>query len=152
PEVHVLPDRLKAAELGIPMQRLAFTLNVAFGGVRNGRFTVEDKRYDVRVRHLEQQRQSPDQLDSLYVKTDGGKLVPLSDLARTETVPPLPIYNRYNHLRKVEITANMAPGVAQGEAISRSYEIAEQVRDELGLPPSYRIIQMGNAQAMKETL
>src|SRR5262249_49619914 len=32
PEVRLVPDREKAAELGIPMQRLAFTLNVAFGG------------------------------------------------------------------------------------------------------------------------
>src|SRR5262249_2080111 len=64
----------------------------------------------------------------------------------------LPIINRYNHLRKVELTANMAPGVSQGEAIVRSQEIAEQVREEMGLPASYRIVQLGNAQAMQETL
>src|SRR5205807_9130583 len=68
------------------------------------------------------------------------------------TVSTLPIINRYNHLRKVEITANMGAGVSQGEAISRSHEIAEEVRDEMGLPPSYRIVQLGNAQAMRETI
>src|SRR5262249_44935718 len=67
PEVHVVPDRAKAADLGIPMQRLAWTLNVAFGGVRNGRFTDGDKRYDVRVRTFEQQRASPDMLKDLFV-------------------------------------------------------------------------------------
>jgi HAE1 family hydrophobic/amphiphilic exporter-1 len=152
PEVHVHPDRLKAAELGIPIQRLAFTLNVAFGGVRNGRFTDADKRYDVRLRLLEQQRQSPDQLHGLFVKTNKGQLVPLGDLAETRMVSTLPQINRYNHLRKVELTANVAPGVSQGEAFARSLEIADNVRQEMGLPPSYRIVPMGNAQAMNDTL
>lgn len=152
PEVRLVPDREKATELGIPMQRLAFTLNVAFGGVRNGRFTELDKRYDVRLRLDERQRQSPYQLESLYVKNDNGKLVPLSDVCAWKTVSTLPIINRYNHLRKVEITANMAPGVSQGEAITRCREIAEEVRESMELPPSYRIVQLGNAQAMKETL
>lgn len=193
PEVHVFPDRAKAAELGIPVQRLANTLNVAFGGVRNGRFTEQDKRYDVRVRSLEQQRESPDLLANLYVKTDAGKLVPMRDVADNKTVSTLPLINRYNHLRKVEITANMAPGFSQGEAIAQSFEIAEEVRDTIdlpdptqlpwtigllglagasgfstplpaaallpafpeatiGLPPSYRIVQLGNAHAMKETI
>src|SRR5262249_8479732 len=138
PEVRLVPDREKAAELGIPMQRLAFTLNVAFGGVRNGRFTELDKRYDVRLRLQEQQRSSPYQLESLYVKNDAGKLVPLSDVCDWKTVSTLPVINRYNHLRKVEITANMAPGVSQGEAIARCREIAEEVREGMELPPSYR--------------
>src|SRR5262249_8215438 len=98
------------------------------------------------------QRSSPYQLESLYVKNDAGKLVPLSDVCIWKTVSTLPVINRYNHLRKVEITANMAPGVSQGEAIARCHEIAEEVREEMELPPSYRIVQLGNAQAMKETL
>src|SRR5262249_9975119 len=67
PEYHVLPDRDKAAEVGLPLRQLAFTLNVAFGGMRDGRFTDLDKRYDVRLRYLETQRESPDQLDDLYL-------------------------------------------------------------------------------------
>jgi HAE1 family hydrophobic/amphiphilic exporter-1 len=152
PEVHVVPDREKAAQLGIPIQRLAWTINVAFGGVRNGRFTDRDKRYDVRVRLVEQQRQLPEQLRHLYVKTQGDKLVPLADLADTTIVSTLPKINRHNHLRKIEITANMAPGVSQGEAFARSLEIAEEVREEMNLPPTYRIVPLGNAQAMNETI
>jgi multidrug efflux pump subunit AcrB len=152
PEYHILPDRDASAEVGLPIQRLAFTLNVAVGGVRNGRFTDLDKRYDVRLRYLEQQRSSPDQLADLYFKTDKNGMVPLNDIAQRRVVSTLPVINRYNHLRKVELTANMAPGVSQGEAIVRCREMAEEVRDEMGLPPSYRIVQLGNAQAMAETL
>jgi multidrug efflux pump subunit AcrB len=158
PEVHLVPDRESASALGIPVQRLAWTVNVAFGGVRNGRFTDRDKRYDVRLRYLEQQRETPDQLERVYVKTMGGKLVPLDDLTDKKVISTLPQINRYNHLRKVELTANVAAvgpdgrPVSQGDAFHRCLEIAEGEREAMGLPPSYRIVPMGNAQAMKETL
>ncbi len=152
PEIHVVPDRAKAAELGVPIQRLAFALNVAFGGIRSGRFTEFDRRYDVRLRYLQQQRSSPDDLSDLYVKTNSGKLVPLRDVTTTQVISTLPVINRYNHMRKIELTANMAEGVSQGEAIARSRELTEAVREEMGLPPTYRIVQMGNAQAMQETI
>src|SRR5205823_14700761 len=104
-----------------------------------------DRRYDIRLRYLEGQRTSPNQIDDLYVKSESGALVPLGDVTTRKVVSTLPVINRYNHLRKVELTANMAPGVSQGEAIARSSEIADQVREEMGLPPSYRIVQLGNA-------
>ncbi len=152
PEIHLVPDREKASQLGIPVQRLAWTVNVAFGGVRNGRFTDRDRRYDVRLRFLEQQRQTPDQLAQMYVKAQGERLVPLTDLTDCQIVSTLPQINRYNHLRKVELTANMAEGVSQGDAFQRCLEIAEEERLAMDLPPSYRIVPLGNAQAMNETL
>lgn len=152
PEVHVIPDPQKAGELGVPISRIAWTVNVAFGGVRVNRFTDVDRRYDVRVRLLETQRSSPDQLDDLYVKSDKGKLVPLRDVTRRVVMSTLPIINRYNHMRKVQLTANTAAGVPQGEAMARCLEIADEVRAEMGLPAAYRFVPLGNAQAMQETL
>ncbi len=152
PEVQIEPDREKAADVGLAIQRLGFQVNVAFGGVRNGRFTGDDRRYDVRLRYLEYQRDSTDSLKHLYVKNDKGRLVPLADVAKWKVESTLPVINRYNHLRKVEVRANMAAGVPQGEAIARSRQIAEEVREEMGLPPSYRIVPLGNAQAMEQTL
>jgi multidrug efflux pump subunit AcrB len=136
----------------VSVRRVAFTLGIGVGGFRNGRFTDGDRRYDVRLRYLEGQRESPDQTDDLSVKTDAGAPVPLRDVTTRKVVSTLPIINRYNHLRKVELTANVAPGYSQGEAIGRCREMAEEVRDELGLPPSYRIVQLGNAMAMQQTL
>lgn len=152
PEVQIVPDRAKAAELGIPIQRLGFTLNAVNGSLRVGRFTDEGRRYDVRIRYLEPQRSSPDHLRDIYVKAGNDRLVPLSDIATLRTVSTLPVINRYNHLRKVELTANIAPGVTQGEAVARCTEIAEEVREELGLPTSYRTVVLGNAKAMQQTL
>ncbi len=157
-EIHARPDRDRAAEAGVTTQRLAWTLNVAFGGVRMGRFTEGARRRDVRIRLAEPERSSPDDIDSLYIRAGtetgapGAALVPMADLVSRTPVSTLPLIARYNHLRKVELTANMAPGISQGEAISRAGQIARQTRTDLGLPESYRIVQLGNAQAMQQTL
>ena len=123
-----------------------------------GRFTEGARRRDVRIRLAEPERSSPDDIDSLYIRAGtetgapGAALVPMADLVSRTPVSTLPLIARYNHLRKVELTANMAPGISQGEAISRAGQIARQTRTDLGLPESYRIVQLGNAQAMQQTL
>jgi HAE1 family hydrophobic/amphiphilic exporter-1 len=147
PEVRVIPNRQKASELGVSMANLAYTINAAVGGVRVGRFTSNGKRYDVRVRLLETQRDSPWDVRSIYLRSTKGKLISLAEVTELQTIPTLPVVNRYNHQRKVEITANMAPGVSQGVAIARCREIAEEI-----LPPGYRIVPLGNSQAMQQTL
>ena len=151
-EAQVRPDRAKMTELAVTSERLAFALGIGTGGLRDGRFTVDDHRYDVRVRYVEPDRQSPEQMAQDYVRSDRGALVAVQDVARVDTVSTLPVIHRYNHMRKVEITANMAPGVSQGEAVSQCQEIAEQVRAEMGLTESYRLVQLGNASAMSETI
>lgn len=152
PELHILPEREKAEQLGIPMQRLGFTINASIGGLRVGRFTDGDRRYDVRVRFLETQRASPDQLSAIQVKTQDGKLIPLGDIITTKMVSTLPVINRYNRRRKIELSANMHAGVSQGEALARCKVLAEEVREELNLPTSYFIVPLGNAQVMQQTM
>jgi multidrug efflux pump subunit AcrB len=151
-EVHIVPDRAKAAELGIPIERLGLAINVAIGGLRGGRFTDVDRRYDVRLRYLAPQRSVPDQLADTQVKTESGRLIPIREAATIRTQSTLPIINRHNHQRKIELTANPAPKVNQGEAVRACAQLAEAVREELGLPPSFRVVQLGNAQAMQKTL
>src|SRR5262249_40422328 len=62
-------------------------------------------------------------------------------------VPTLPVINRYNHQRKIEITANPAPGVSQGEAIAHCQRIIQEV-----VPEECTVVELGNAKAMHETI
>ncbi len=147
PELHILPDREMCAMVGVPVGTLADTISALVGGIRVAKYTDHGKRYDVRVRLQSDQRSSPTNLPRLSVRAAGGKLVQLRDVAQIEIVPTLPIINRYNHQRKVEITANAAHGVSQGEAIRKCQEIAASV-----LPQGYTFVDLGNAQAMSDTL
>lgn len=152
PEIHVKPDVMKATELNLPVQRIASNISTFMGGVRSGRFTDNERRYDVRVRLLDTQRYSMNQLDDLYFRSDKNKLIPSRDVIAHTVTPTLPVINRYNHMRKIQITANTASEASQGEAVEECLRLADELREEMDLPSSYRIVTLGNAQAMQETL
>jgi HAE1 family hydrophobic/amphiphilic exporter-1 len=148
PEERIYPNREKLALVGIPVGRLADSMSLLVGGQRVGKYTEGGRRYDVRVMLQLHQRASPNDLDAFYLRTNSGQLVPLGDVATRRIVATLPVINRYNHQRKIEITATPAAGVSQGEAIARCQQIAERV-----LPPNeFSVVQLGNAQAMQETM
>jgi multidrug efflux pump subunit AcrB len=148
PEVRIIPDREKLAAIGVPVGRLADSLSLYVGGQRVGKFTDQGSRYDVRVRLRLQQRATPEDLDILTLRAADNRLVPISDVASRVTISTLPVINRYNHQRKIEITASPAPGVSQGEAIERCRKVAEKT-----LPADeFQLVELGNAQAMRETI
>ena len=147
PEHRIYPDREKLALVRTPVSRVADTINLYVGSPRVAKFTAAGRRYDVRVRLVLEQRSSPNSLDWINLRSGDNRLVPLSDVVRTETVATLPVINRYNHARKIEITAAPAEGVSQGEAIERCQRIAREVVGE-----EATLVELGNAQAMQETM
>lgn len=148
PEVQIFPIREKLAAVGVPVGRLADSMSLLVGGQRVGKYTDHGRRYDVRLRLRAQQRSSPDQLDPLSLRAGDNRLVPVSDVSFRQTVSTLPVINRYNHQRKIEITASPAHDVSQGEAIARCQAIANEIL------PNYasNIVELGNAQAMHDTI
>jgi len=147
PELRIYPRRDKLAQVNVPVQRLADSMGTLVGGPRVAKYTDRGHRHDVRIRLQLQNRTTPDSLDSIAMRAGNNTLVPVSDVARYEVVSTLPIINRYNHSRKVEITANPAKGVSQGEAIARCQEIVKEV-----IPHQDQVVELGNAQAMRETM
>jgi len=150
PELRIYPDRDKLALLGIPVSRLADSMNLLVGGERVGKFTDRGRRYDIRVKLREQQTSTPEELMDLNLRLGGDRLVPVKDLVdldRVRIIPATPVITRYNHQRNIEITANPGPGVAQGEALDRARRIASEI-----LPPQISLVELGNAQAMRETI
>jgi multidrug efflux pump subunit AcrB len=147
PEVRIRPLRDKLAAVNTSVGRLADSVSLLVGGQRVAKFTDRGRRYDVRVRLIRQGRANLENLDPLTLRAGNNRLVPVSDVAHVETVSTLPVINRYNHQRKIEITASPAPGVSQGEAIARCQEITQRL-----LPDGFTVVELGNAQAMHETI
>jgi HAE1 family hydrophobic/amphiphilic exporter-1 len=152
PEVRIFPSRDKLAMVNMTMAHLATSLSQHVGGQRIAMYTDQSggRRYDLRLRGQWHQRSSPDQLKSLLLRSGDNRLVPLGDVADIKIVSTLPVITRYNHQRKIEITASpdTSAGISQGEAIARCQKIAEEI-----LPQSeFRVVELGNAQAMGETI
>jgi HAE1 family hydrophobic/amphiphilic exporter-1 len=146
PEVQVVPDRNKAADLGISMASIGDTVNAAIGGVRVGKFKDKGRRFDIRGRLLAPQRQRPEDIERLLVRTGEGGLVRLGDLVRIEQQPSLQVITRRDRERAITITANVASGASQAEAIAAALASAQRL-----LPDGYRAKPSGTSQTFKES-
>jgi multidrug efflux pump len=146
PELRIIPDRARAADLGIPIEEVATTLNSLVGGVRVGKYNSEGRRIDVRMRLLASQRSRPEDIARLRVRTAGGELVPLSSVVATEERPALQQITRRDRERAITITANVAPGHAQDEALAKVETLSE------GLPVGTHLVLAGASVAFRESM
>jgi HAE1 family hydrophobic/amphiphilic exporter-1 len=146
PEVRVIPDRAKSADLGVSMADIGQTVNAAIGGTRVGKFKEGGRRFDIRVRLLSPQRERPEDIPMLYVRGSDRQMVRLSELVKIEQQPTLQAITRKDRERAITIFANVAPGASQSNAIAASQKVARDV-----LPDSYRAIPSGSSQAFQES-
>lgn len=146
PEVRVTPDREKASRSGVSMDSIGRTINAAIGGVRQGKYSQDGRRYDVRLRLNPQERLTPNDIERLQIRTDYGELIPLINVVKIETLPTLQTITRRMRERSITITSGVPAGKSQQEAL----ETAERISREV-LPPGYRFFLSGTAQTFKES-
>ncbi|HUQ00883.1 MAG TPA: efflux RND transporter permease subunit [Kofleriaceae bacterium] len=140
PELRLLPKRERAADLGITVDDIATAVNTMVGGVRAGKYTSNGRRVDVRVKVQRDQRSSPDALGNMYLKSQAGEMIPLSALVDLDERPALQSITRRDRERAITITANIAPGHSQSEALEYVGGMSKS------LPPGYKLV-LGGASA-----
>jgi multidrug efflux pump len=146
PELRILPERARAADLGVPIEDVATTLNSLVGGIRVGKYSAGGRRLDVRLRLLASQRTRPEDLSRLRVRARSGELVPLSLLVTTEEKPALQAITRRDRERAITVYGNIAPGHSQGEALAKVEELSKD------MPVGYRAVLGGASVAFRESM
>ncbi len=146
PELRIVPNRARAADLGISVENVATALNATLGGLRVGKYSSEGRRIDVRLRLLAGQRTRPEDLSRLRLRSATGDLIPLSSLVTTEEVPALQAITRRDRERAITIYANVAPGVAQADALKYVETLGT------GMPTGYRLVLGGASVAFRESM
>lgn len=132
PEIFMDVDRARAADLGVSVEAVARTVETALGGRVVTRYKRDAEQYDVLVQTDARERNTPEAIERLYVRGRNEAMVPLSSLITIrEAVSPREL-NHFNQRRSVTLTANLAPGFSQGEALKFMDETAAQL-----LPPGY---------------
>jgi multidrug efflux pump subunit AcrB len=130
PELRINVDRLKASELGVSVNDISQTLQLALSNQRLGYFTKEGKQYSVIGQVDRINRDDPSDLDKLYVSNNQGQSIPLSNLLQvTEDVTPPTLYH-FNRYRSATISAGLAEGKTIGDGIKEIQAIADSVLDE----------------------
>ena len=94
PRVNVDIRRDLAMSLGVDPGQIANTLYDAYGNRTASTITVASRKYDVIMEVADAWQRGPDALDNLYLRSGGGRLVPLAAVTtRTETVAPMTVHH-----------------------------------------------------------
>jgi multidrug efflux pump subunit AcrB len=94
PRVDADIHRDLAMSLGVDPERIANTLYDAYGNRVASTITVASRKYDVILETAPKYQRDPDALESLYLRSNTGYLVPLAAVTtRSETVAPLTVHH-----------------------------------------------------------
>ncbi len=147
PEVNVLIDRDRAADLGVSVEELGKAVRTLIGGEEVTKFQEGGESYDVRVRLAEVDRDRPESILSLPVRTDRGSYVELRNLIRIEQKTGPVQIERQDRMRQVTIMANLEKDRTLGEALNdiRAKETA------LNLPATVTTAFTGAGDLMAES-
>ncbi|HTL80846.1 MAG TPA: efflux RND transporter permease subunit, partial [Bacteroidia bacterium] len=130
PEIEIRIKRQKAAELGISVQDISSTLDMALSGKRYSYFTMNGKQYQVIGQLNKTDRDQTADLLSLTVRSRSGESVPLANLVDINENSEPPTLFHYNRYKSATISAGLAPGKTLGDGITAMQKIAKNVLDD----------------------
>ena len=146
PEIRIEIDRERARQLGVTVRDIAETMQLFFSGTRYGYFIKDSKQYEVIGEADRLYRDDPGDLSILFVRSDRGELIPISNLVRiTEESNPPQLF-RYNRYLSATVSAALNEGYTLGQGIDAMDAIAANVLDE-----SFQTALSGASKDLKES-
>ena len=130
PELQITIDRLKANELGVSVQDISTTLQLALSGRRFGYFIMNGKQYQVIAQVERSDRDDPLDLKGFFVRNSRGELIQLDNVVRMEEMASPPSILHFNRFKSATVQAGLAPGKTIGDGIAEMEKIADKVLDE----------------------
>ncbi|AVO54551.1 multidrug efflux RND transporter permease subunit [Ectopseudomonas mendocina] len=124
PEIVVDIDREKAAQMGVSMEDLGSTLSSLLGEGEINRFTIDGRSYKVIAQVERAYRDNPGWLDSYYVRSESGQMVPLGTLISISDRARPTRLNQFQQLNSVIIQG--FPIASMGEAIDTVTKITQE--------------------------
>ena len=146
PELKVDINRDRAAAMEVSIADIGRTLETMLGS----RFvtTLNDRgvQYNVVLQARNKDRETPNDLENIYVRNANNNLIPLNNLITTkETAAPKEL-NRFDRMRSVTISASLAPGYSLGEALDYLDNLALT-----SLPPEARVSYAGQSREFRDS-
>jgi multidrug efflux pump subunit AcrB len=145
PELRINIDRNRAAALGVSVEDISRTLQMMFGGLDVSRIKLGGKEYLVMVQLARASRMTPANLDQLYVRGTGDKLIQLSSVVNYKPSASSSSIYHYNRSRSATIEATPA-GVPLGQAVADTERILKA-----SLPLDVRHEWAGEARDLRDS-
>jgi len=145
PEVRLEILRERASTLGVSVRDIARTLQILFGGQDLSKVKQDGQEFDVIVQLERENRLTPEELQSVYVRNNRGQLVQLSNLVDMEIAAGPRAINRYNRQRSATIE-----GTPQGMVIGNVVTLVEERLKDI-VPDDFQIEWTGEVEDLKDS-
>lgn len=147
PKIDVSVDRDRAADLGVSLTSVGRTLESMLGSRVVTTFVDRGEEYRVILQGADERRQTPSDLDSIYVRSESsGQLIPLSNLVTLNEVAGPVDLRRFDRLRSITISASLGEGYSLGQAVA---DLENIIRTRL--PEAAQINYNGETRDLKNT-
>ena len=150
PEIRVVPDRQRAADLGVDSTDIGQALRLMVGGeqeVSRFRDPNLNEDYDVQLRLSESDRRNPNDIPRLFLPRKGGGVVEVANVTRLEEATGPSRVDRQDRQRSAAIRA----GVAKGYALADRIEALRDAVRDMNLPPAYSTVVTGRGRELERT-
>ncbi|MEH2216988.1 MAG: efflux RND transporter permease subunit [Nostoc sp.] len=148
PEILVIPNPQRAADLGVTVQAIARTASLGTIGDNDSnlaKFNLSDRQIPIRVQIDPKARADINTITNLQVPSQNGRLIPLIAVADIRFGSGPATINRYDRARQVAVEANLQ-GISLGEAV----ETINKLPVMQNLPPGVVQQPSGSAKIMQE--
>lgn len=149
PAMRLVVDQDRARALGVTSQRLRQMLQATMSGAPLADVRAGEETISIVAREPEESRSLLTAVNSVYIPTDNGAFVPLSQVARVVPVLEQGIEWRRDRLPSITVRATLPDGVQSNEIVSEIFGQLQPLRD--GLAPGYKIEVQGGAEDSAES-
>ena len=146
PEIKLEVDRERAADMGVGVDLIARAVETMLGGRKVTRYKRQGEQYDVIVQTNPSGRETPDDIEKIFVRGKGDAMIPLSALVTIREVVVPRELNHFGQRRSATITANLSSTYALGEALDFLDGTAKKV-----LKPGYATDLDGTSREFRKS-
>ena len=123
PQLRISINKDRAGDLGVSSQIIGTTLESMLGSRRVTTYIDNGEEYDVILEGERDTQRTPTNMQNIYVRSDSGELIPLSNLVSITEFADSGDLNRYNRVRAITIEASLAGNYALGDALDYLREL-----------------------------
>ncbi|MEY9199558.1 multidrug efflux pump [Sinorhizobium fredii] len=149
PAMKLVIDQDRARALGVTSQRIRQMLQAAMSGVPLDDFRDGEETVSIVAREPDGNRQLLSAVKSVYVPTDFGSFVPVSQVAKVVPVMEQGIEWRRDRLPTITVRATLPDGIQPNDVTLKLYNELQGLRD--GLAPNYKVEIQGGAEDSAES-
>lgn len=146
PELNLTVDRERASDIGVSIEDIGRTLQIAFGGQRFGYFIRDGKQYQVIGQVERKFRDDPYDLRNIFIRNKAGELVQLDNIVKLQERASPTSRFRFNRYSSATVSAGLSPGYTLGDGITAMDNISKKL-----LPDDFSTTLSGQARDLAES-